>query len=413
MLPVTKRLRPGAVTLIVFGVLVAFQACFTQESRTSTTAWLRSTTWFGWPELVEYSRTEKADGLIERAIHIEWLPLLLVAGVSYGLARLADILVMRRRGRWNPAKIVLAVMGGTTVLAFVAALGVSKYLWGYYFARPSLDRRIVNAKTVQSVTLVRTGQDDDGVPTLVNNSAITVARAIEAVREPGSDNPEGRALVALDDAKRSPAAAPAMSPEKLKEVDRILAETGRLETGGPGPHRRAHLDGAVIEAVGADGASLLFVGVVGDEVAQDHYPYDELLFAAPGPQARPRLLSAQRFYYSEGDKKDAQWPLLFLVFTLIGLFASVPTVLAVLAVRRLSLRAFLIVITVFGVALGQFVALERRAGRFGPHVRFTTPGDSLLVAIERTAIEAGLVALAYLAIRALRRVLALRRSSSP
>ena len=49
--------------------------------------------------------------------------------------------------------------------------------------------------------------------------------------------------------------------------------------------------------MGQDGRPLLFLGVRGRQVSNDHYPYYEFLFATNSPGAPPTLLSSQRFYY--------------------------------------------------------------------------------------------------------------------
>src|SRR5262249_60800422 len=105
--------------------------------------------------------------------------------------------------------------------------------------------------------------------------------------------------------------APRMMPaEGLDGLYQILEATGRLEGGEPGYSDAKRLGGIAVEALGADGRPLLFVGVQGGEVSNDHHPYYEFLFTTDSPGAPSKLLSFQRFYYDVAGIEGLHWPVL-------------------------------------------------------------------------------------------------------
>jgi hypothetical protein len=106
---------------------------------------------------------------------------------------------------------------------------------------------------------------------------------------------EGRVLRALKDRQALPAEARGMPAGRMRGLYQVLDETGRLEDGEPGYGDAKTLSGIVVEALGRDGRPLLFVGVRGGEVSNDHHPYYEFLFARDSADAHWKLLSIQRF----------------------------------------------------------------------------------------------------------------------
>ena len=122
-----------------------------------------------------------------------------------------------------------------------------------------------------------------------------------------------------------------MSADRLARLYSVLARTGRLEAGEPGYDRAKDLRGVVIEAEGAGGEPLVFVGVQGGEVSNDHYPYYRFLFSGPGPRRRQSLLSAQRFYFDVAGIEGMEWPVFLVGFSALGMVVSVPATLVLLA----------------------------------------------------------------------------------
>ena len=51
---------------------------------------------------------------------------------------------------------------GTLLLPFLAAICVNHEVWGYYLSRPALDRRIVEARQIETITFLETESDSRG-----------------------------------------------------------------------------------------------------------------------------------------------------------------------------------------------------------------------------------------------------------
>ena len=143
-----------------------------------------------------HDREDGARREAESTIH--WVTLILMGGLTYLVAMAAGHLATRKRRRMHPANILLAVIGGTLVLAFLVAIVVSKQLWGYYLYRPSLDGRIVNVRKVKSVTIVKTASGSDE-RTLLLDTSFSIDQRIEYGRADDYYSLGERALIALKD----------------------------------------------------------------------------------------------------------------------------------------------------------------------------------------------------------------------
>jgi hypothetical protein len=324
-------LRPNATGLILFAFLVALQACLGSSGGSGSvgpagvyqTASYRA---MGLPTSVILTETTPEGGPTTRRVDVHWATLLIMAGLTYGLATGVAHLTLRGGRRRHPWRILLGSIGGTLLLAFLAAAVVSKGLWGYYLSRPPLDRRIAEAPKVVSVTSVGT-MTDGAERTLAPNPDYSIDRLIEYGRNDAYYSLGERSLIALKDGGKLPTSPPQMSPDRLARLYGVLERTGRLEAGESGYDHAKDLRGVVIEAEGADGVPLLFAGVQGREVSNDHYPYYEFLFSGGGEAVEPVLLSAQRFYFDVAGIEGMEWPAFFVGFSALGLVLSVPATL--------------------------------------------------------------------------------------
>jgi hypothetical protein len=334
--PLPACLRPGATGMIVFAVLIALQACLGTSSGTGTvgpegvyeTASSRS---MGWPPSVVITSKTTADGATRSGVDVHWAPLLFTCALTYCLAMAAGHMAMRKRRRRHPAMILITVIGGTLLLAFLASIVVSKSLWGYYLYRPSLDRRIVSAQKILSVTTVNTALANDE-RTLVSDTSFSIAKQIEYGQTDDYYSLGERVLIALKHENRLPTSPPPMSPDRLSRLYGVLARTARLEAGETGYDHARDLRGVVIEAEGSDGSPLVFAGVQGGEVSNDHHPYYEFLFSGPDPAGALKLLSVQQFYFDVAGIEGMEWYVFFVGFSALGIVLSVPVTLLVLAV---------------------------------------------------------------------------------
>jgi hypothetical protein len=256
------------------------------------------------------------------------------------------------RYRRHPARILAVWIAAALLVAFVGAGAVSKYYWGYAYAKPGLDRRVRDATAVATATSFFR---EPGEPEpLLCNVAYDAKRLAELRVEPddaGEYAFNQRALRHL--ARRGllpPASATTMPADRVARVTGALDATGRLETQSIGGH--------VLELTGRGGEPLLFVSTTGNggsgAVSNDHYPFYEFVFAR-SPVGEPReLLSSNHFYFDIAGMEGVEWPQMFLLLAGLLLAAVVPIVVVFLCLRRLidrsrgSVRGFAVEIAPVG-----------------------------------------------------------------
>ena len=214
-----------------------------------------------------------ASAAIVMAVFRVWRDLIRVELLPFGITAL-----MAGMG-WNPsarrqALCVGAV--GTLVLPFLAAAWSNHDQWGYYWSRPAVDRRIVQARQIETITSVRTGSDARG-----SDAFSGVPMPVDGyVDVPHYDDLEGRVIRAFRDHQLRPVESRKLPAQRLSSLYRILENTGRLDAGEPGYSDARKLSGIVVEAIGRDGRPLLFVGVRGRKISSNCYPYYEFLFTS-------------------------------------------------------------------------------------------------------------------------------------
>ena len=76
-------------------------------------------------------------------------------GITLRTAQSGAPALARRHALWAGA-------AGTLLLPFLVAVWLNHGLWGYYISRPDVDRRIVEARKIETMTRVVTGSDAGG-----------------------------------------------------------------------------------------------------------------------------------------------------------------------------------------------------------------------------------------------------------
>jgi hypothetical protein len=247
-----------------------------------------------------------------------------------------------RFGKTPSERRIALVAGaiGTLLLPALAAFGLNYIIWGYFVRRPAVDRRIVEAQSIRSITRVETYIAPNGK---MSFSGAPLGTVDEDIRESPYDGDyyvlAGRVLRALKTGHRLPRSPGQMSAERLAPLYTILDATGHLENGEPGYNDAKNLHGIVIEAQGDDGRPLVFVAVRGREVSNDHYPFYEFLFTSHTSGTSPRLLSAQRFYFDVAGIEGVEWPAFLVVFAIIGFIPALPAQAFVMAMVSRKQRA--------------------------------------------------------------------------
>ncbi len=220
-------------------------------------------------------------------------------------------------GRPDYRPTLLIAVAGTLLIPFLVAIAINYAIWGYFLDRPRLDHRIAEAVRVETITHVETLSARDGKLTFLGTPVEDIESYLGRPHRPDGDYYEldGRILRALKERRALPTPwpAPSMSAERLLTAYRLLEDSGRLEDGAPGYDNARKLRGILVEATDRDGRRLLFAGVSGGEVSNDHYPYYEFLFADEPAGGPARLLSFQRFYYDVAGMEGIEWPAFFVI----------------------------------------------------------------------------------------------------
>ncbi|MDR3622449.1 MAG: hypothetical protein P4L85_24070 [Paludisphaera borealis] len=214
---------------------------------------------------------------------------------------------------------------GVLLVPFLVAIWINHEMWGYYVSRPDVDRRIVNARRIETITDVKTVTDAHGLRAFSGAPAGDLETYLQVHPQEGDYYVlGGRVLRTLKYRDVLPEEVRGIPPSRLESLYQVLDESGRLEDGEPGYSDAKSLSGIVVEALGGDGRPLLFVGVEGREVSNDHYPFYEFLFTSDSPGGPLKLLSYQRFYYDVAGIEGLEWPAFLLIFAFIGLIPTLP-----------------------------------------------------------------------------------------
>jgi hypothetical protein len=250
------------------------------------------------------------------------------AGSFWGLAILVPFgmtaaFSLLERGPWRRRRTLGAAVVGTLIVPFLLAIGGNWIAWGYPLSRPGVDRRIVEALRVETVTAVKAEPDAGGRMTFAGGPMDIGPSARPGFVYEEYYLLENRVLVALSERGTLPEQAPAMTADRLRGLYPLLDATGRLERGEPGYDNATRVDGVAVEANDRDGRPLLFVGLRGGQVSNDHYPFYEFLFDREGPDGVPRLIGFQRFYFDVAGFEGLEWPAFLLVFAWLGLIPTV------------------------------------------------------------------------------------------
>jgi hypothetical protein len=229
------------------------------------------------------------------------------------------VLSMPHRDGRPPMFATFGLICGVLIVPFLLSALLSKAMWGYYLSPPPLDRRIVEARLVRSVSFARTQAYTSGDVELVFSPFGSVTKAITSGQLDPFQRRTTRALVELKERKRLPDDPKRAELRRSLDLYDLLERSGSLFTGKTEFVHAKELRGVAIEAVGADGSPLVFLGVHGGEVSDGCYPFYEFLFSGLLDGSPPELLSARRYYFGVGGRDGVGWPEYFAIISAIEL----------------------------------------------------------------------------------------------
>ncbi|MEX2218807.1 MAG: hypothetical protein WD749_08610 [Phycisphaerales bacterium] len=266
-------------------------------------------------------------------------------------------MTFRNQRRLHPLLVLFLAAVITAIPAAILAACLNLALWGYWIDRPSLDRRVLSAASLVTVTPVWPERQPDGSLELlpVAGPLGTPGWESGAYQGPGwyaqSHYPneddyyllDFRALRTLEQTGKATRPLPALGPEQTKGLMALVRNAGVIVKEDPGYNQWQtgaffYSGGLIYELLGEDGESLLLIALRGGEVSNDHRTYYELLFRR-GPAGQPTLLSAHQFYFDVAGVEGMEFRPIFLTLLTLGLLVVMPTTLLVLAFRWMTHRA--------------------------------------------------------------------------
>jgi hypothetical protein len=109
---------------------------------------------------------------------------------------------------------------------------------------------------------------------------------------------------------------------ELPSLFPLISDTGMLVPGDEGYSNADKLRGVVIDARDGEGGRLVFLGVMGWRVSNDHYPYYEMLFKAPKDSGELTFIWGQRFFYDVAGIEGMEWYRIWLPLALGGILVG-------------------------------------------------------------------------------------------
>lgn len=232
------------------------------------------------------------------------------------------------------------VLQTVSLIAIIAALAgagaVSKLYWGYFFVRPGVPPRILDAEQYRTLTTFRSIPEGPETATglVAKKDAAEPARLLNLVRTESYDFSNLKVLEEVD-RRGQISALPRMDDAQVSALLELIKESDVLEEPKRGYDDEQWLNGLALEALQADGTRLLYIAAQGGQVSNDHYPNYQLLFEVV-PNHPPRLVESTTFFNDVAGVEGMEWPFFFVAFVLPALILSNAAVLLVTRLRDRS-----------------------------------------------------------------------------
>jgi len=309
-------LKPTRLNLFLFGVATGFVGLVSGVVAESFGDFGRLWATLASPVFIEPSR-------VPALLSFNWIAIganpifcyLIAAGLAWRVERAAE---------GNRALAAFgAVMAMITITALFLGLGFSRLHWGYYLARPQPLDEIHDVVSVASIVPVEIEIDNTGVHTKVHSYHATPAEKLPFAQSDPYYCLDERLMKALDARGLLPQDF-ATTTDGLPPIQTLLEDSGWLADSDPGYNSSGDLRGTVLDTRGPDGERLVFLGMMGHQVSNDHYPYYELLFSVPEDGAAPRYLRGQRFFFDVAGIEGMAWFHVWFVVTGFGWVLALP-----------------------------------------------------------------------------------------
>jgi hypothetical protein len=323
---ILRVVQPSALTWPFVALLILAQVSFC--TRTLLNEPSQSTTQYGIGNPVEISYRDGS----RQGVHIGWTALVINLATCYLLSAIAVALMKKATGLHRPFPIYGGTVFGVACLAFLISIVFSKYYWGYFFRRPAVLAELDDVTSVTSIVPVTTEQTPTGEYRFVVNADFSIVDQIAYARADPYYNLDERILVYLEDRHLLPDKI-AMSLDDTDFYD-LLPGTGLLAEPQDGYTSAGFLKGVIVDARTRSGSQLVFLGATGQQVSNDHYPCYEMVFERHPQSGQVTFIRGQRFFFDVAGIEGAEWSVIWLVISLVGVILALPIVTLIVGVRN-------------------------------------------------------------------------------
>lgn len=272
------------------------------------------------------------DGLT--TCHINWFALAGNLVCSYIIAAIMAWALICITEIRRPALVFGIVSLTVIMLSFCLAIGISKRYWGYCLARPKVLTEIYSVESVTSVIPVRTETDGEGTRKIIAYEDYSISsRLAHAKKDPYYCLSE-RLLLALDERGLLPSSHQT-DLSGLPVLFPLIEDTGILAPPAEGYNDSDLLQGIVIDAMDPFGERTVFLGLIGFQLSNDHYPYYEMLFTGAMGSKELSYIRGQRFFFDSAGIEGFDWYLIWLFLAFSGIVIGFVAIIALTAVFSL------------------------------------------------------------------------------
>ncbi len=252
---------------------------------------------------------------------IKWVVLALNLATTYVIGGLVAAGLTNATQLRRPAVAYSLVLAAALALVFVVSIMISRRLWGYFMVRPDLLSEVGEIAPVKAVVPLKTASDASGKRTIVPDRDFSLADSMATGKEDSYYCLSARILIELERRNLLPA-APATTLDGLPEFYSLIQTSSTLAKSSEGYDSSAELKGILIDAADKSGGRLVFLGLTGGQLSNDHYPYYEMLFRGRKDARELSFVHDQRFFYDVAGMEGFEWNSILLFLSVPGIVAA-------------------------------------------------------------------------------------------
>lgn len=252
---------------------------------------------------------------------IKWFVLSLNLATTYVMGALVAAGLTKATQLRHPAAAYSLVLAAALALVFVSSIMISKRVWGYFIARPDLLPEVGEIAQVKAVVPVKTESDGSGKRTIVPDGNFSLVDSIISGKKDSYYCLSARILIDLERRNLLPAAL-ATTLDGLPEFYSLIQTNSTLAKSSEGYDSSSELGGIVVDALDKSGGRLVFLGLTGGQLSNDHYPYYEMLFRGRKDTGELSFVHGQRFFYDVAGMEGFEWNSILLFLSVPGIITA-------------------------------------------------------------------------------------------